>query len=104
MIKGQNRYQRSWTPARRAAQAARARLHKPWRFATGPRTAEGKAKAAQNGHKHGLYSAEFRALKDALRCQNRFLRIVRSALKQRRRMIRAHFKNRRLIIMAERDP
>lgn len=92
MTKCQNKYQRSWTPARRAACAARARFHKPWRFSTGPKTAAGKSKVAQNGYKHGLHGVAFRSLKDALRCQNRFLRIIRHALKERRRLIRAQLK------------
>src|SRR5690349_10349710 len=43
----------SWTPERRAQQAARARALKPWRQATGPKTDAGKARTAQNSLKHG---------------------------------------------------
>jgi hypothetical protein len=38
-----------WTPERRARQAALIRTWKPWQQATGPRTAEGKVRAARNG-------------------------------------------------------
>ena len=37
------------TPAGREKLRQNALKHKPWQFSTGPRTPEGKAKAAQNG-------------------------------------------------------
>lgn len=46
-----------WSPARRAAQALRLRTAKIWTRATGPRSASGKARAAQNSFRHGRYSA-----------------------------------------------
>lgn len=42
-----------WTPEARARQAELIRTWKPWTKSTGPRTAEGKAKAAQRGFKGG---------------------------------------------------
>lgn len=43
-----------WTQERRARQAELIRTWKPWSQSTGPRTPEGKAKAASNGDKGGL--------------------------------------------------
>ena len=43
----------SWTPERRARQAAQIRTWKPWRQATGPRTPDGKATASRNSYKGG---------------------------------------------------
>lgn len=47
-----------WTLERRAKQAELIRTWKPWKRATGPRTAEGKARVARNpwrgGHRNKL--------------------------------------------------
>jgi hypothetical protein len=66
----------SWTPERRARQAALIRTWKPWQHATGPRTLVGKATAARNAYKGGhwlmlrelsrLVNAEVRAVQDLL--------------------------------------
>lgn len=42
-----------WTSERRALQAQLIRTWRPWEGSTGPRTAEGKAKASRNGWKGG---------------------------------------------------
>ena len=42
-----------WTPERRARQAELIRNWKPWERSTGPKTAEGKARLAQNPYKGG---------------------------------------------------
>jgi hypothetical protein len=42
-----------WTPERRARQAALIRNWRPWEAATGPRTADGKARSARNALRHG---------------------------------------------------
>jgi hypothetical protein len=42
-----------WTDAARVKQAALIARWKPWQAATGPRTADGKAKAARNADKGG---------------------------------------------------
>ena len=44
-----------WTSERRARQAERIRQWKPWERSTGPRTPAGKAKAARNAWKGGLW-------------------------------------------------
>ena len=43
----------TWTPERRAKQAALIRTWKPWKQATGPRTPDGKVKASRNAYKGG---------------------------------------------------
>jgi hypothetical protein len=45
-----------WTPERRARQAARVHLWRPWRLSTGPRSDAGKARSAVNALKHGCRS------------------------------------------------
>ena len=42
-----------WTPERQALQAEAVRRWKPWERSTGPRTADGKAKASRNAYKGG---------------------------------------------------
>jgi hypothetical protein len=64
----------SWTPERKARQAALIRTWKPWKQATGPRTPDGKATAARNAYKGGhwlmlrelsrLVNAEVREARD----------------------------------------
>jgi hypothetical protein len=44
---------KGWTPERRARQAERNRLSRPWRFSTGPKTEAGKARVAMNTFRHG---------------------------------------------------
>jgi hypothetical protein len=70
---------RGWPPARRAAQAARCRATRPWRHATGPRTAAGKAICARNGYKHGFRSAAYTQLTALLRWQRRTVRAILTA-------------------------
>jgi hypothetical protein len=54
-----------WTPERRARQAELIRSWRPWERSTGPRTAEGKARASLNSYR-GAKRAETRALVRAL--------------------------------------
>lgn len=55
-----------WTPERRARQAELIKAWRPWERSTGPRTAEGKTRAALNAYK-GAKRDETRALMRALR-------------------------------------
>lgn len=65
-----------WTSARRARHAAAIRRWKPWASSTGPKTAAGKAKSAQNAYKHGGRAAHTRLINQALSAQRRFVRGV----------------------------
>ena len=65
-----------WTSERKARQAELIRTWKPWQQATGPRTADGKAKTSRNAYKGGHWlemreltravNAEIRRAKDLL--------------------------------------
>ena len=48
-----------WTPERRSRQAILIRHWKPWDQSTGPRTTEGKKRAARNSYKCGYRSHQF---------------------------------------------
>ena len=65
-----------WTPERRARQAELIRHWQPWTGSTGPRTAEGKAKAAMNRYRGGTREM-LRALRRALREQAEYVDVVR---------------------------
>lgn len=65
-----------WTDERRAKHAAAIRRWAPWTRSTGPRTAAGKARAAQNAYRHGGRAAHARLVSDAVRAQNTFLRLA----------------------------
>lgn len=70
----QTRATRGWPPARRAAQAARCRAAQPWKRATGPRTAAGKAKSARNAYRHGFRTVALSEIRALLRWQRQYLR------------------------------
>ena len=74
---GQSRKKRlktkGWSDERRAAQRERCLANKPWEHNTGPRTDQGKAISAQNALRHGLHSADYLALSDALLRQHAYL-------------------------------
>ena len=61
-----------WTLERRERQAELIHRWKPWKQSTGPKTAEGRAKAAQRGHK-GAVRPKLRELGQALREHQRAL-------------------------------
>ena len=65
-----------WTPERRARQATLIRTWKPWEKSTGPRSDEGKERAARNGFTGGR-RREQRELTKAL---NGLLRRQRDSL------------------------
>lgn len=59
----------TWTPERRARQAAAIRQWQPWRQSTGPKTAEGKAIVARNSWRGGhreKHRAEMKAINWAM--------------------------------------
>jgi hypothetical protein len=57
----------NWSIEQRKDAARRARLHRPWLYSTGPRTAEGKRSSSRNSHKHGHYSFERQFIRFYLR-------------------------------------
>ena len=63
---------RIWTPEQRWQQAEQIRAWSPWAQSTGPRSAEGKARAARNGWKGG-HRAMLRELARVLREQHQAL-------------------------------
>lgn len=71
---------RGWPPERRMKQSARMRAAKIWRKTTGPKTAAGKAKSAQNATTHGRFNADWQALRKALTRYSRFLKWARAVL------------------------
>ena len=72
---------RAWGPKRRAHQAGIARRTRPWRYATGPRTAAGKAAIGRNALKAGMYAAPIKGLHALLSRQARWRRAVEWSLK-----------------------
>lgn len=58
-----------WTPERRARQAERIKMWKPWEHSTGPRTDAGKAAVARNAWKGGTRQM-LRQMAQALREQS----------------------------------
>lgn len=85
---------RPWPLKRRLAQARRCRLSRPWRHATGPRTATGKSRAAQNAYTTGVHHAQTRMERREIafffRWHTRFLRDVRAARPLAPHHIRMH--------------
>lgn len=67
---------KQWSVEQRAAAAERARRNRPWTRSTGPVSAEGKRRSAQNSTQHGRYSRESRALNFYLRLAARTLKIL----------------------------
>jgi len=55
-----------WTAERRASQAAQISRWRPWEKSTGPRMAEGKARASRNAYRGGV-RPQLRALARLLR-------------------------------------
>lgn len=72
-----------WTAERRQKHAEAIRRWKPWAKSTGPRTASGKARAAQNAYKHGGRAAHSRLMNEALAAQRTCLRIAGTFAKLR---------------------
>lgn len=66
-----------WTPERRARQAELIRTWQPWKKSTGPKTPEGKAKAALNGDPCPEWAAERAKVRS-------FLKLAKDLLKEQR--------------------
>ena len=69
---------KGWSPERRQRQREAIQRWRPWEQSTGPRTLEGKAKAASNSLVHGLDTAQ----------QREFMRGVRTFLRKQRQTLK----------------
>ena len=67
---------RHWTASERAKQSAAIIKWKPWKSSTGPKTLEGKAKAAGNAYK-GATRAAMKELRVLLKQQKRDLDLIK---------------------------
>ncbi len=68
-----------WTPERRARQAQAIQKWRPWDQSTGPLTAKGKARSAQDAFKGGHWRRErefFKTARQVLRDQREVLRTI----------------------------
>lgn len=63
-----------WSTEDRLRQAEIIRQRAPWKRSTGPKSAAGKAKVAQNPVKHGLRGGIYRQAADLLAKQNKLLK------------------------------
>ena len=64
---------RNWTPEQRQQQAERIKAWSPWKQSTGPRSAEGKARASLNAWRDGTREM-LRALSQLLDAQRETLK------------------------------
>lgn len=70
-----------WTPERRAKQAEMIRTWKPWQQSTGPKSPEGKAKAAQNGDPGAMWAAARDEVRELRKAANAMLKEHRELLR-----------------------
>lgn len=69
---------RQWTEEARAKQRALMRRLKPWTKSTGPKTASGKARAARNSYKTGLYAKPAKKIRRHLRDARHFVNFLKT--------------------------
>ena len=62
---------RKWSKKQRKQQAKAIHRWKPWDHSTGPRTPEGKARAARNALKHGVRSKAIKEFRRIVRENNK---------------------------------
>ena len=67
---------KGWSRRRRKQQACNARRNKPWKRATGPKTAQGKERSRMNALKDGHRAAGFNMLRKAFRLNREFIRHI----------------------------
>ncbi len=63
-----------WTLERRKKQSEQIKIWQPWQKSTGAKSVEGKQVVSKNALKHGMRSADVRALQSLLAEQNRKLK------------------------------
>lgn len=79
-----------WSDARRAKHAALMRRWQPWTKSTGPKTAEGKARSAQNSYKHGNRTIERRRFRSMIAAQKRLHTLAISHVRTMKRLGRSN--------------
>lgn len=72
---------RTWTPEAKKTQSEAIRRWRPWQNSTGPKTTEGKKRAAINATKHGLYSQNMRTILAIFKRQRLYLKAFRQSLR-----------------------
>ncbi len=72
-----------WTPERRKKQSEAIHRWKPWEKAKGPRTEQGKKVSSMNAYKHGMRSAEYRAMEALIAFYGRKERAMRQEIQHR---------------------
>ena len=72
---------RTWTPEQRARQAEKIRTWQPWRQSTGPKTPDGKAKAARNGDPGWMWAAERAEVRELRQTANALLKEQRELMR-----------------------
>lgn len=65
-----------WTDIRRQKQSLQIQKVKPWRYSTGPKTAQGKARSAANSNKGKRRDVVSKIIRQALQAQSVFIRRV----------------------------
>lgn len=73
ILRSSERAKQGWSPERRAKQSAMMRARKIWLKSTGPRTAAGKARSAQNAAKPWLLNHPDKVIEKARRAQVRYI-------------------------------
>ena len=66
---------RHWTPEERLKQAELIRKWQPWKYSTGAKTLEGKARSSQNAYKHGMSKLQ-KEIKQILREQKKAISMI----------------------------
>jgi hypothetical protein len=95
-----------WTSERRAQQAQAIRRWRPWEHATGPRTADGKARSARNADRGGQrrqWREMIKALNGGMRTQRQATKSLQHATtiekrKERQRAARERYAARRAFL------
>lgn len=70
-----------WTPERRARQAELIRTWQPWKHSTGPKSPDGKIKAARNGDPGWMWAAERAEVRELRQTANALLKEQRELMR-----------------------
>lgn len=92
-----------WTRLSRLRQAGFIRQIEPWKKATGPRTARGKAIVARNALRHARYAVATQRIRRAIRCYCGLIDILSMRIRRfERAVIRAENRMRRSMALRDR--